>query len=112
MDVEYKIAKDKNNSVIAAHIKERELIQGQLVIYLGSNVEKQELSFSQYKKHLYNKRLRSFPSYSQHLEDDAEILLIHEFIHLLLWKITNNLYTVCGFDDVDRCDEISGYGFL
>jgi len=97
-----------------AHIKSGDLVHGKFIIYLGSNVEYQEASFNTAKRDgsISYKRLLAYSHYSQRIENDIEITLTHEFIHILIWKITRKIGDVVSFDNVDDEDVISGYGLV
>lgn len=111
MLVGYHINDGHSSQLANAHIKTMELLDNNYHIYFGGDLSEHNRIFKEEPKRVCKRLRENYADGPTFMEDFCEGLIIHEFIHLLLFDITGSLDTTWDFDNVDDEEQISAPGF-
>jgi len=107
-DIDYDITPDYNEETHNAYILSSQLILGRPVIYLGGNIEEMDKLMKYSPDLVINPKIFDYETRADYLTDEAESIITHEVLHIVLYKTSGSIHVTRSFDDIDRCKVISG----
>ena len=100
MIVGYAVNPDPHH-IARAYIIRHELLSGKPVIYLGGPLEKMNNILKNEPHRIMDERVRCVDNWESHFEMQCERMITHEWIHIIIYGLTDSEQTCRDFDNVD-----------